>query len=92
MRALDMRFYQGLSSSIIDSKLPVVLPRYEYSYFGRTDPLGGRLSLDTERLQRHPLRRHQHAARRSDAELGPAVRRSARRPVEVTLHGDRGRL
>lgn len=44
----DVRFYQGVSSSIIDSKLPVVLPRYEYSYFGRTDPLGGRLSLDTE--------------------------------------------
>jgi LPS-assembly protein len=43
----DVRFYQGVSSTVIDSKLPVVLPRYEYSYFGRTDPLGGRLSLDT---------------------------------------------
>jgi LPS-assembly protein len=43
----DIRFYQGVSSTIVDSKLPVVLPRYEYSYFGRTDPLGGRLSLDT---------------------------------------------
>jgi LPS-assembly protein len=43
----DTRFYQGLTSTVIDSKLPVVLPRYEYSYFGRTDPLGGRLSIDT---------------------------------------------
>ncbi len=44
----DVRFYQGVSSTIIDSKLPVVLPRSEYSYFGVTDPLGGRLSADTE--------------------------------------------
>jgi LPS-assembly protein len=44
----DVRFYQGVSSTIVDSKLPVVLPRYEYSYFGRTDSLGGRLALDTE--------------------------------------------
>jgi LPS-assembly protein len=44
----DVRFYQGVSSTIVDSKLPVVLPRYEYSYFGRTDPLGGRLSADPE--------------------------------------------
>jgi LPS-assembly protein len=43
----DVRFYQGVSSTIVDSKLPVVLPRYEYSYFGTTDPLGGRLSIDT---------------------------------------------
>jgi LPS-assembly protein len=43
----DVRFYQGVSSTIVDSKLPVVLPRYEYSYFGQTDPLGGRLAVDT---------------------------------------------
>jgi LPS-assembly protein len=43
----DVRFYQGVSSTIVDSKLPVVLPRYQYSYFGVTDPLGGRLSMDT---------------------------------------------
>ena len=43
---LDTRFYQGLSSTIVDSKLPVVLPRYEYSYFGRPDAWGGRFSLD----------------------------------------------
>jgi LPS-assembly protein len=43
----DVKFYQGVSSTVVDSLLPVVLPRYEYSYFGRTDPLGGRLSVDT---------------------------------------------
>ena len=42
----DVRFYQSLNDTIIGSKLPVVLPRYEYSYFGQPDTLGGRLSLD----------------------------------------------
>lgn len=44
---LDTKFYQGLSSTIVDSELPVVLPRYQYSYFGRPDAWGGRFSLDT---------------------------------------------
>ncbi|HXT82560.1 MAG TPA: LPS assembly protein LptD [Acetobacteraceae bacterium] len=44
---LDTRFYQGLSNQISNSQLPVVLPRYEYSYFGRPDGWGGRLSVDT---------------------------------------------
>jgi LPS-assembly protein len=43
---LDTRFYQGVSSAVVDSELPVVLPRYQYSYFGQPDALGGRLSLD----------------------------------------------
>jgi LPS-assembly protein len=43
---LDTKFYQGLSSQIVDSELPVVLPRYQYSYFGQPDALGGRFSLD----------------------------------------------
>jgi LPS-assembly protein len=43
---LDTRFYQGLSSQVVDSKLPVVLPRYQYSYFGQPDAWGGRLALD----------------------------------------------
>ncbi|HEY1930376.1 MAG TPA: LPS assembly protein LptD [Acetobacteraceae bacterium] len=43
---LDTRFYQGLTSTIVDSQLPVVLPRYQYSYFGRPDSWGGRFSLD----------------------------------------------
>ncbi len=43
---LDARFYQGLNSTIISSKLPLVLPRYEYSYFGTPDAWGGRLTAD----------------------------------------------
>jgi LPS-assembly protein len=43
---LDTRFYQGLSDTIVSSKLPLVLPRYQYSYFGQPDRLGGRLSVD----------------------------------------------
>ena len=44
---LDSVAYQGLVSSITQAKLPFVLPRYEYSYFGEPDRLGGRLSFDT---------------------------------------------
>jgi LPS-assembly protein len=43
---LDAQSYQGLSSSIDDAKLPFVLPRYEYSFVGEPDALGGRFSLD----------------------------------------------
>ncbi|MSP02241.1 MAG: LPS-assembly protein LptD [Acetobacteraceae bacterium] len=44
---LDVRGYQGLTSAIATSQLPVVAPRYLYSYSGTPDRLGGRLSLDT---------------------------------------------
>lgn len=44
---LDSRFYQGLNDAINTSALPTVLPRYEYSYMGTPDSLGGRLSLTT---------------------------------------------
>ena len=43
---LDARSYQGLNSTVDDTKLPFVLPRYQYSYFGQPDALGGRLSVD----------------------------------------------
>ena len=42
----DVRFYQSLNETVVSSNLPLVLPRYEYSYFGQPDALGGRLSLD----------------------------------------------
>ncbi len=45
---LDIRTYQGLDSSIKQSLLPYVLPRFQYSFFGEPDRLGGRLSFDTE--------------------------------------------
>ncbi len=43
---VDMKFYQGLIDTIVDTKLPFVLPRYQYSYFGLPDALGGRLKVD----------------------------------------------
>lgn len=43
---LDVITYQSLSTTVTDSQLPLVAPRYQYSYFGQPDRLGGRLSLD----------------------------------------------
>jgi LPS-assembly protein len=43
---VDVRFYQSLNTTVVSSNLPLVLPRYEYSYFGQPDSLGGRLSVD----------------------------------------------
>jgi len=43
---LDAKAYQALNSTVVSSKVPIVLPRYQYSYFGTPDALGGRLSLD----------------------------------------------
>ena len=43
----DTRFYQALNTTAINSsELPVVLPRWRYSYFGQPDDWGGRLSVD----------------------------------------------
>jgi LPS-assembly protein len=80
---LDTKFYQGLNDTIIDSRLPTVLPRFEYSYFGLPDSLGGRFSLDTNAFN----------VIRSD---GTNTRRSAltvnwERPFEGML-GDRWKL
>jgi LPS-assembly protein len=44
---LDSKFYQALNAAINSSALPTVLPRYEYTYFGQPDSLGGRFSLST---------------------------------------------
>ena len=43
---LDARAYQGLVTSIVNTELPFVLPRYEYSFVGKPDALGGRSSID----------------------------------------------
>jgi LPS-assembly protein len=45
---LDAISYQGLVTSIVQAKLPFVLPRYEYSFFSEPDFLGGRFRFDTE--------------------------------------------
>jgi LPS-assembly protein len=44
---LDTRFYQSLTSALNSTSLPIVLPRYEYSYVGTPDSLGGRFSVST---------------------------------------------
>ncbi len=45
---LDAIAFQGLNSGVINqSQLPFVLPRYQYSFFGEPDALGGRFSLGT---------------------------------------------
>ncbi|HEX2942376.1 MAG TPA: LPS assembly protein LptD, partial [Rhodopila sp.] len=44
---VDTRLYQGLNYVINTSTLPSVLPRFEYSYVGQPDSLGGRLSFST---------------------------------------------
>jgi LPS-assembly protein len=44
---LDSKLYQGLNGALNTSSIPIVLPRYQYSYFGTPDSLGGRLSLTT---------------------------------------------
>ncbi len=45
---LDSIAYQGLVASVQQNRLPYVLPRYQYSFFGEPDALGGRLSFDTQ--------------------------------------------
>lgn len=85
---LDTKFYQGLTNAINSSSLPTVLPRYEYSYFGLPDSLGGRFSMSTQNFN----------VIRSD---GTNTRRAAltmdwERPFigmlgdlwKITLHGD----
>ncbi len=44
---VDTRIYQSVNTAIAQSRLPFVLPRFQYSYFGRPDSWGGRLSIDT---------------------------------------------
>jgi LPS-assembly protein len=43
---LDSKFYQAANTAIDNSKLPIVLPRYQYSYFAQPDDWGGRLTVD----------------------------------------------
>jgi LPS-assembly protein len=44
---VDAKGYQGLIGQVATDKLPVILPRYLYSYVGTPDRWGGRLSVDT---------------------------------------------
>ncbi len=45
---LDALGFEALNTTTVNqSRLPYVAPRYSYSYFAEQDPLGGRLSVDT---------------------------------------------
>ena len=85
---IDTRFYQGLTSTVVDSKLPVVLPRYTYSYFSEPDGWGGRLSLDTGAF--NVMRTDGTSTRRASLTMNYAVPFTG--PVgdlwKVQLHGD----
>ena len=43
----DMRLYQSLTATTVTGKLPYVLPRTVYNYFGEQDRLGGRFTLES---------------------------------------------
>ena len=45
---IDTIAYQSLVTSVAQVRLPYVLPRYSYSYFGEPDAWGGRISFDTQ--------------------------------------------
>ena len=47
---LDARAYQGLASTVIARRLPLIAPYYQYSYAGERDRLGGRIGLDFDVL------------------------------------------
>ncbi len=85
---IDAKGYQGLITQIATDKLPVVLPRYIYSYVGTPDDLGGRLSVDTGLF--NVLRDDGTNTRR--ANLSVSWERPFQGPVgdlwKVTLHGD----
>ena len=47
---LDVRSYQGLASTVIARRLPLIAPFYQYSYAGEPDQLGGRVGLNFDML------------------------------------------
>jgi LPS-assembly protein len=85
---LDSKFYQGMNDVINTATLPTVLPRYQYSYFGTPDSLGGRFSLSTGAF--NIIRSNGTNTRRGSLTM------DYERPVsgllgdqwKITLHGD----
>jgi LPS-assembly protein len=85
---LDVKGYQGLITQIATDKLPLVLPRYVYSYVGTPDDWGGRLSVDTGMF--NVIRDDGTNTRRASLSLN--WERPFQGPVgdlwKITLHGD----
>jgi LPS-assembly protein len=65
---LDTRGYQGLASTVIARRLPLIAPYYQYSYAGEPDRLGGRVGLDFDVL--NILRTEGTSTRRARLSLG----------------------
>ena len=86
---LDAQFYQGLVDTIVDTKLPFVLPRYEYSYFGLPDQCGraARIDVGAFNVVRTDGTNTQRAA--LTTEYARPFVGLARRPLEA--HAARGR-
>ncbi len=85
---LDTRFYQGLTSNVTASQLPYVLPRYQYSFFGQPDALGGRTSVDAGAF--NLLRRDGTNTQRASLQVNwerPAVGAYGEL-YKLTMHGD----
>lgn len=85
---LDSRLYQGLNTAINTSTLPIVLPRYQYSYFGLPDSLGGRLSVSTNAF--NVIRTNGTNTRRGalTAEYERPFQGALGDQWKITLHGD----
>ncbi|MGA3004983.1 MAG: LPS assembly protein LptD [Acetobacteraceae bacterium] len=85
---VDVKGYQGLITQIATDKLPLVLPRYIYSYVGTPDDWGGRLSVDTGMF--NVIRDVGTDTRRANLTLN--WERPFQGPVgdlwKITLHGD----
>lgn len=45
---VDLYSFQAIATSVTQSALPYVLPRYEYSFSGEPDALGGRTTFDVQ--------------------------------------------
>jgi len=83
-----MRAYQSIENSTSPiTRVPYVLPRYQYSYFGEPDALGGRLSVDADafNLQRERAR---YPARAAEPGLAAAVHGQFGDLWKLTLHTD----
>jgi LPS-assembly protein len=85
---LDVKGFQSLVPQVATAELPLVLPRYVYSYVGTPDNLGGRLSVDTGVFD--VLRDVGTNTRRANLTLD--WQRPFEGPVgdlwQITLHGD----
>ena len=73
---LDTNFYQGLTTTITNSQLPVVLPRYEYQLFRPAGRARWSAKNRYRKFQRAAYRWHEYPARRAGAGMGSAVHRS----------------